>query len=362
MKTVKNVTIKGQYAYLLAKSKKNNAIISVAIRLNDLQGICTPCSHCGRLIPLGQMEHKRNVHLCPSCASKYRKCANCGKLYSIADMENIMENYHGHLYCPECINKVKEQIIAPYHESRGAIFYSEKPSPLPIEGKLYMGMEIEMPLVGSHNWKLAEKLVKNNFQKFEHDLSIFNGFELITDAMTMEFWCQKGFDSISKSIQLAKTQCFTEHPSGGIHIHFSNSPFTKQQLVKIGLFVMLNYVDLIRFGRRDPDELGYCMKPKIVPKINFCTVNQNHDCAINFQHKKHTELRFFATSTDVNHIKAIVEFTYSLCMTALKDKRYIEWTDIEETATTSGICPHFLEEYKNNFINEVNKEYDYSAI
>lgn len=357
------------------------------------------CQDCGKLIPKDLVKIVNGKQVCTDCYLRYRECSSCGEWHRIEDTEIVFygDNYDayckscfkelldngsvgecsscgdyfykneltkidGALYCEECSAYA---LIAPYHQSRPPKFYSiNSECNFPLPKNLYIGMEVELSGVGTQNGGLAHKIVNCNYLKCEHDSSIFNGFEIISDAMTLPFWQknQGGFVSLSKAIELAKKDGFVEHPSSGIHVHFSNTPLTQEQLVNIGVFIMSHYCDCIRFGRRNPDELFYCgyYNPNgITPIISMCST---HDYAINFGNKLHTELRFFATSTNTEHIKAILEFTYALCKTAMTVNDTFGWEDIKKVAEKSGKCPHFLKELQNNFESEEIKQYIYTQI
>lgn len=356
------------------------------------------CEDCGRLVPKEGVVNRCGKQLCYECSTGYRRCIDCGEWFKAVDMESVNagndEYFHycntcfqkaldkgtvafcdncgevfyfdqlvkidGKYYCKECRNIA---IIYPYHCSRNPKFYSLNSVELgPLRKNLYLGLEVELSCVGIENGSLAKKIIDQGFLKCEHDSSIFNGFEVISDAMTLPFWQknQGGFSSLSKAIKEAKQEGFREHPSSGIHVHFNNGPLTYKQLVNIGVFIMTHYCDCIRFGRRNPDELKYCEYCDSLETLtSTCT---GHDWAINYSNCKHTELRFFATSTDEEHIKAILEFTYALCKTAMKVNNLFDWSDIKETAEKSGICPHFLRELNNNFNDVTIEDYDYSHV
>lgn len=356
------------------------------------------CEDCGDLIPKRDAIILNGRQLCSNCTSHYKQCSSCGVWFKIVDMETVGMNdgLYTHvcndclqkgisggsigqcsicgeyfykfylstigeeLYCDECITN---KLIPAYHCSRPPLFYSlNSKKEAPLRKNLYLGIEVEMSCVGSGNGALAKKILELGYLKCEHDSSIYNGFEVISDAMTLPFWQKNsgGFSSLSKAIEAAKEEGFREHPSSGIHVHFNNGLLTYDQLVNIGVFIMTHYCDCIRFGRRNPDELKYC---EYCDHLEILTTTcTGHDWAINYDNPKHTELRFFATSTDKEHIKAILEFTYALCKTAMGKNSTFNWSDIKKTAKESGICPHFLRELNNNFESAEIENYDYTHI
>jgi len=397
--------IEKDYAIVQGKSKKTGGIIPVAIPTSELAYPVTYkgneykkeeisfCSDCGDFIPAGNKVVIQGMVLCSGCSWNYIPCTKCGEIHNKkVDMEFVDGSYichkciekddsiqlcdscgefthvdnlskvDGRYICHECLHVIYRECIKEYHLSRSVQYYSTpyKSDTRRKTTKLYLGMELEMPFIGKDNGELAYSILKNPYLKIEKDTSIKDGFEVISDAMTLEVWQKEGFKSIGNAVSLAKKEGFKEHFSSGIHVHFHNEPFTPEQLKNIGAFVMLHYIDCIRFGRRDPLHLDFC--ESIDDTGSIMEDCRGHRMAVNFEHPLHTELRFFATSTDLNHIQAILEFVYCLCMTALRVNKLFEWEDLYQTAKSSGICPHFIKEYENNFNCKEIEGYDYTQV
>ena len=67
------------------------------------------------------------------------------------------------------------------------------------------------------------------------------------------------------------------------------------------------------------------------------------------------ELRFFNSSTDADHIWAILEFGHCV-MEIVKACEELTWDSIIEYARKDGDCEHLITEYENNFESEERDE------
>lgn len=356
------------------------------------------CSECGEYFKKDEMFDIDGKQLCRSCFDRnYFTCDNCGDVYPKTEAvyvgcetfcqdcvdqmldegelvecircEDILraeDSYEldGDYYCSSCYEQEREEeygdSIVDYHCNRPFRFKSlASDVDYPKRGNLYLGLEHELSGVGEDNYELARELVDNFDRICEHDSSINDGFEVISDALTFDYWRKKE-DLQAYMNTINRLSDFNPDNSSGIHIHISRGPLSDSSVIEMAWFVMQHYDDCIKFGRRDPDECGYCEQVTRGDKEDLWDYATGHGVAVNLEHESNLELRFFKTTDDVDHMWAILEFSYALAMVAKGGVIDIEWADIRKFCEEDGKEEHFLAELNNGFNCEENEDYEYN--
>lgn len=287
-------------------------------------------------------------------------CQSCGEYHMTY---NMYSNDDGDHYCRDCYDEHEHDndYIKDYHDSRSPRFKSlNSDESYPKRGNLYLGREHELSGVGCNNEDLAETLTNKYGYKCEHDGSIDDGFEAISDAMTFSYW--KENEDIDGFINECVDNGLEPADDCGIHVHISRGPLKDSQVEEICLFVMNHYVDCIKFGRREPDrdKLYYCSPIFGLTNESLWDMLIGHDVMVNLTDSSNLELRFFKTTDSSTHAWAILEFSYCLAKTAMNGTVDITWDDLKETAEKDGRCQNFLAELANNFDCGETDGFDYN--
>ena len=323
------------------------------------------CDNCGVVYPKSEAVYVGCETFCQDCVDQMLdkgdlvQCIRCGEILRAEDAYEL----DGDCYCSSCYEQEREKeygdSIVDYHCNRPFRFKSlASDVDYPKKGNIYLGLEHELSNAGGDNYELAKTLVDDYDRVCEHDSSINDGFEVISDALTFDYW-RKNEDLQAYMNTINRLSYFEPDDSSGIHVHISRGPLSDSAVIEMAWFVMQHYDDCLKFGRRDPDECEYCERVTRGDKEDLWDYATGHGVAVNLEHSSNLELRFFKTTDDVNHMWAILEFSYALAMVAKGGVIDIEWADIRKFCEEDGKEEHFLAELNEGFDCEENKYYEY---
>ncbi len=317
--------------------------------LSDNWEMCHECEEYYRREDM--YEGDNGEWYCECCADDYYTCDNCGRLLVECDLVDE----HGNHYCRECRNdgygNWEPKAISYYHNGRDSIFISTGSTHTsPYQGNSYIGIELEFEYLDT---MLAVEALPKQF-KAEEDGSVRCGYELISDAMTFNYWKQAiDLDELIADINRYGGCAGT---SAGIHLNISTHNMGTAQKAEIIRFVYENWDSLIKFGRRPFLEGNYYKCPPKYDDDDFLVRKcAYHCCGTNTSHRNRMELRFFNSSIDADHIWAILEFGHCI-MEIVKACEALSWDSIIEYAKKDGDCEHLIAEYENNFESEERNE------
>lgn len=324
------------------------------------------CDNCGEVYPKSEAVYVGYDRFCQDCVDQLLdegelvQCVRCDEILRAEDAYEL----DGDFYCSSCYDKEREEeygdSIVEYHCNRPFRFKSlASDVDYPKKGNLYLGLEHELSNAGEDNYELAKELVDDYDRVCEHDSSISDGFEVISDALTFDYWRKKE-DLQAYMNTINRLSAFDPDDSSGIHVHISRGPLSDNAVIEMAWFVMQHYDDCIKFGRRDPDECEYCERVTRGDKEDLWDYATGHGVAVNLEHESNLELRFFKTTDDVDHMWAILEFSYALAMVAKGGVIDIEWADIRKFCEEDGKEEHFLAELNEGFDCEENEDYEYN--
>ena len=208
---------------------------------------------------------------CPQCAKHLKKCSKCKKLHFAFNQEDKEKPN----YCDTCFNR---SIDGYHHAQTSYPFYAVnkdgknyKTKRNCYEGK-FLGLELEMEFNSKPNqrfykYALLEILeTARNEVYFETDGSLHNnGAELITYPHTIDAMYNIDWKELLK---IARTSGGISHNTGrcGLHLHFNkkffgeNTSTQTENIAKILVFYSLWWKDLVRFSRRDSEQLHWAEK------------------------------------------------------------------------------------------------------
>lgn len=217
------------------------------------------CEHCGELIRREEMLFADGRWFCNDyCANAENvyACDDCGEWFHIDDM---IEDDYGNVLCDRCARDhvdddedASADWIMNYHGSRrnGFNHYGND--------SRRVGIELEVERAGSDTacGDMAARIdgIMNVFDRhvqFEHDSSLNNGFEIVTDAHTVDAWNATAWRDMLEALQAAG---YRSHDPGtcGLHVHLSRAWFESEYAVAnmVDCYTRF-YDDLARLARRN---------------------------------------------------------------------------------------------------------------
>lgn len=303
----------------------------------------TRCDRCSEIIHNDDVYRVNNYDVyCEDCFSNCTtSCHNCGEYYT-DDYLNYCED-DDYYYCDSCYDEYEHSdIIKSYHHRDIPITYKYLPSEVSInispDDLLYFGVELEVQNKENNisNNEMAH-LIRSKFREldlvFEEDGSVSNGFEIITEPMTM-LYIKEHKNDFKDMLELLDSKGFASHNTNccGLHIHFSRNYFKDNEdkyLQKLGLFFEQNKTQLQAFSRRT--SFNWCNWTS-----DYCSINDkyknvgllikdsmkrsaSHNIAINTGNSNTIEIRIFRGTLRYETYMASIELVDSL-VRAIKTK------------------------------------------
>jgi len=262
----------------------------------------------------------------------------------------------------------------------GILNYTYRPSPMMVytaqeKATMYdfalahsriqvFGLEIEVESQVSNEDINARADVINKMEEGQlfyckSDVSIRNGFEIVTHPGTFDYWMGKGKDILEGLFDTLKAAGYTSYQSGrcGLHIHTNKSPLTRLQIYNMARFIHDRTVtpNLRKLsGRTDQQLLGYSSlnltdiydtntgrygKPSPVDyakQIRHSWRIGDRGRALNLSNADTVELRLFRGSLKIERHNAGLQFYNTLLEFAnptngkLKASEKSRWLDYRE--------------------------------
>lgn len=265
---------------------------------------------------------KRDAHL-------YKVCTRCGCIMSSSAYDDI---------CGTCKSDMSGSICS-YHTHKNSglqVKFGAK------DGETFKGygLELEVEMGSNSNYSTSEvssevhKLLGDHAY-FEHDGSLYNGFETITRPHTKEELFKLEWDKILETyIDMECKSHIGNHC--GLHIHASREVFgdTKDEqddnIAKLIFFTEYYWDDYVKFSRRsNPNRWSsrYFSEDVIIREDdikNLTKSYQNRYHAINLNNKNTVEFRIARGTLKYTSFMATLDFTIKLAENASK----ISWEDV----------------------------------
>lgn len=315
---------------------------------------CT-CENCGAIIRCEDSSVIDDEYYCEDCYyNNFCECYNCG---TTIRYDNAYVGYVGddEYYCEDCYNRYydDENIINGYHNRDLEFEYRQVNSD---DLNWYLGFELEVEK--SRDSKLDNqqmaRYIRQNYPElglvFETDGSLSDGFEIISQPMTINYIYKhsEDFKGILKALQ---DNGFKSHDTStcGLHIHVSRTilgdePNATKNLNKLILFTETFKDEIKRFSRRD--NYGYCkftsdtrgLKNKNYYKSSEILKRLNDMGSryqvVNTTNNNTIEIRVFRGTLKYETFMATLEFVYNMfkCITETPTRKInfnkvIKYTD-----------------------------------
>ena len=192
--------------------------------------------------------------ICYHCRDSYIFCDDCGGLFYEDDIEYCEDD--GNYYCNNCLDSHinSNNSIKSYHAHKNT--FEKRKTEKEAKTPLYFGFELEVEKSNynaTYTDDMAE-IIDNIMQGdvvFEHDGSLSDGFEIISQPVTLKY-IYKNKDKIEKMLKALVENGYISHNSEhcGLHIHLSRDYFTPNEIDKLQLIIEKFKKELIIFSRR----------------------------------------------------------------------------------------------------------------
>lgn len=304
----------------------------------------TTCNCCGCEIYVDDAIHTAtNENICNDCyCDEYFTCDNCGEVYNRDDLNE----YDGNYYCNDCFdeccsscqfdynnttNRINNNIDKPLQEycnCNAVCEYHDNPiefvkrSCSNEKTNLYFGIELEITNKIEDLTAKASNFIANNlYCRLENDSSIpFNGFEIISDPMTLKKWFERKSKITQVFEELIKNNYVSHNANDcGLHIHASRSGLgetTEEQEKTIDNIILIceNFKEeLKKFSRRDAFNWCHFFKENSnekelnIKKIKEHKGNKGRYQVINTTNRNTIEFRLNRGTLNINTFFASIE-------------------------------------------------------
>lgn len=280
--------------------------------------------------------------------ANFEQCSSCGEYIRNSDALHFEDT--GNCVCESCIDDYdvrnglvyeyeQPSIIRGYHCRPSLNFYGDGPKFLGVEWELYGCGESD---------SAAEDIFegREKYWFFNTDGSLNeNGFEAITHPCSPEVLLEFDWD---KMCQRAVNWDCEEYKGAGIHVHVSREAF--KNVGAIGHLIRFfdeQYDKIIELAKRDPyqaerwakklsltsSEKRYFKKENYYKKADY---SGDRYQAVNVQNQNTVEIRVFRTSTDPDHIRAIIQLVDVITDIANHERYHLTWNRIRNHAHKKG--------------------------
>ncbi len=308
------------------------------------------CDRCGDTIPVDECNWNNDNPYCDNCyEGMFCECSNCGTTINRDEAYVLDDGY----FCEECYSNANVNIINSYHDRDLELCFKKVDCN---DLNWYLGFELEVERGRSNGLDKQQmaRYIRKNYPElglvFETDGSLSNGFEIISQPMTINYIYQHS-ENFKGILQALQDNGFKSHDTStcGLHIHVSRTALGEgtnatKNLNKLILFTETFKEEIKRFSRRD--NYGYCKftsdtrgfknntyykSSEILKTLNdmgsrYQVVNTKNDDTI--------EIRVFRGTLKYETFMATLEFVYNMfkCITETPTRKInfnkvIKYTD-----------------------------------
>ena len=314
--------------------------------------ICASCGHFTRtedttIIP--RTEERLQRILCPICAA-HTVCGRCGEVFRRAD--TTWSDYSCAYVCDHCAEEDADaleeereaeeeeiRVIHPYHPDVPLVFRDTPDSP--IEHKLYMGVELEIDGGGEDHENAREILACfGNDAHAEHDGSLCEGFEIVTQPFTLEYFQRELSEKFRDGMKVAKSLGYKNiTDTCGLHVHVGRDGMGQTvaeqdaAIAKLWLLMHKFWPELVVFSRRESAQLHrWAQAPRLcdfqIESVEEETIhtlaskikefgNTDRYRALNQCNNATVEFRLFRGTLNHETLAATVQLVHSLVCLAM---------------------------------------------
>ena len=236
--------------------------------------VFTTCSDCGEIITRDDEAYYvdgGDYHVCQYCYDNYYSvCDDCENTFHQDDLHYNEDDEC--YYCSSCYGDHANSPISSYHTHKNhhePIFHTENGIQHDDSNNLFLGAEIEVDN-GNYREETAKEVIDimNDFLYCEHDGSLNDGFEMITQPATLTFH-KSIMNKYKEAFETLIRNGFRSHNTTtcGLHIHFNRSYLgangsQEQEMAIVRLLYLTEKMwdDLSKFARRNLENCRWAKK------------------------------------------------------------------------------------------------------
>lgn len=311
------------------------------------------CAYCGEYVSADYATyvHSNDTYICNQCRDDngYSRCHECDEWLHPDDVNWVGAD----AYCDHCYENLdSDDLIKDYHYHKGTWrkFFATGES----SHEHTFGFELETQrcenVYGTASQVDAWSQNHGDVLVMEHDGSLIDGVEIISNPMSYRYWLgiEEDFKSLLENLSDVGTRAWDGGCETGFHIHLSREFFKNtQHLGAFMAFIALNYRRVEELSGRDsngyccgPDEWSYrrrqvldrlkkegaLMRPMLYEQLANAYQEQRYD-SINLYNDTTVELRMFRASLKYERLNSYIRFA----LQAVAFAEHVMCGDVEPT-------------------------------
>ena len=273
----------------------------------------TLCRDCGDVVSL---DHALTIYngssVCESCADDYYYCRSCDEYFP----EHRGTFRDDEFYCDDCGAPSQHRRLRRYgYKPDWRFRWTEAEDN--DDTHVFLGIELEgdCPDIDDRNLSLDQL---DRHQPDERDWcakedgSVDEGYELVSSPRTLAHWHEQGLSELSDFLKdVERYHCY-QPDHNGLHVHVTSVGMSLAHKVRFNAFVYSISEFLPEIAGRDETEWArfYGRKAENGNALLRFT-NDSRYSAVNWQNDRTVELRLFAATNDVAHIRRVLEFCHA---------------------------------------------------
>ncbi|MBP5135709.1 MAG: amidoligase family protein [Paludibacteraceae bacterium] len=313
------------------------------------------CSDCGEYVAASYSTYidSNDTWVCDQCRDNggYVRCVECDDWLH----PNDAYWYDDNAYCSCCYDELNRDgggLIKDYHYHKGT--WRKYFAASEVEHTHTFGFELETQRCDNVNDTAYEtdawSQKHGNVLVMEHDGSLDDGVEIISNPMSYRYWAQieEDFKRLLDNLADVGTRAWDGGCETGFHIHLSRSFFkNKQHLGAFMAFIAMNYARIEELAGRCANSYCYgpwdwsysrrqiidrlkregaLMRPMLFEQLANADQDQRYD-SINLYNDNTVELRMFRASLKYDRLNSYIRFA----LQAVAFAEHIMHGDVEPT-------------------------------
>lgn len=281
----------------------------------------TYCDECGNYY--SETTEVRGCEYCNECFEEiFTQCDECGNVFNNDEVQFV----DGRWLCDDCANAKNPIKNYHYHKGKSPIFHNESNE----LNALFLGFELEVANFDyTENAESTAEFLVDEFDSnernfyFEHDGSLYRGFELISQPRTLashkKYNWQEIFSHIIKQGGRSHdTNCC------GLHVHINKAFLTATERRKLDLFLTNSKTVWEKIARRKNNTYATFKPADTLCVEHWQRLGRNCGTryrALNFENSNTIEFRLFKGTLKYSTFLATLEIVDAIC-------RYIKQANI----------------------------------
>lgn len=317
------------------------------------------CDECGEYFRSREMETHDGCTYCPTCYEEnFMECPECGNIIRREDA--VWSNDLDNEVCESCAAECNRVILSYHSNARPELKFLHASCELP--NPLYFGVELEIDDGGESNDNartILEELGTEHAHA-EHDSSLDEGFELVSQPFTMRYYNETLSECYAAAMATAAKLGYRSHDTNtcGLHIHvgrqgLGSTPEERDDTItKLWILMYRFRSQLTALSRRTLSRLDRWAAlpslqdlgedsfqaiqtsplPDLKLKLKQCG-SHNRYKALNLTNANTIEFRLFRGTLKHSTLTATLQLVHNLCASAMAmsgaDALTVTWDQLQ---------------------------------